>query len=61
MSEEQSEEIEVLMSIFPDEFEHISDNPIKFKLQLVPNPGSDNNYGMSIIIVVVTELIHMFS
>ncbi len=53
MSEEQREEIEVLMSIFPDEFQSIeainNENNIRFKLHLLPNPGGgDKNFGIDI-------------
>lgn len=46
MQQEQNDEIEVLKSIFPDEFELVSENPWSFKLYLSPNPGSSSdNHG----------------
>jgi len=46
MEQEQSDEIEVLQSIFPDEFELVNQTPWIFKIHLVPNPGNqDNNHG----------------
>jgi hypothetical protein len=43
LSDEQAEEIEVLNSIFPTEFEPISKNT--FKIRISPNPGGDDNHG----------------
>ena len=44
--QDQNDEIEVLMSIFPDEFESISnDPPISFKLLLRPNSGTNECHG----------------
>lgn len=43
--QEQNDEIDVLMSIFPDEFEQISTEPTSFKLSLKPNSGTEDNHG----------------
>lgn len=44
--EEQSEEIEVLSSIFPDELEVISTSPNSIRINLQPNPtGQEENHG----------------
>lgn len=45
MEQEQSDEIEVLQSIFPEEFELVSPSPWTFKIHLVPNPGGKDNHG----------------
>ena len=44
--QEQNDEIEVLMSIFPDEFQIISnESPISFKLLLKPNAEPEECHG----------------
>lgn len=43
---EQYEEIEVLSSIFPDEFELVSNNPNNFKILLKPNQDDEENFVM---------------
>jgi hypothetical protein len=52
MEQEQSDEIEVLMSIFPEEFELISKNPWEFKLHLSAKPGSKDNHGIVISLIL---------
>lgn len=49
---EQSEEMEVLASIYPDEFTML-DGDKSFKILLKPNPDGDDNYG------ILTALIHI--
>jgi hypothetical protein len=42
-ADEQSDEVEVLKSIFPDEFEELGAEPWHFKLHLKPNDGSEEH------------------
>jgi hypothetical protein len=42
--EEQAEELEVLASIYPSEFEQL-DSETQFKIILRPDPDGQNNYG----------------
>ena len=49
---EQLEEIEVLSSIYPSEFEMLpplQDNVPKFKIHLVPSSTDDKHHGRSVI------------
>ncbi len=41
--DEQAEELEVLASIYPDEYKSIGDG--QFKILLKPNPDGDDNHG----------------
>ena len=43
MNQEQQDEIEVLSSIFPDEFELISSSPYSFKIHLIPSDGKEKH------------------
>lgn len=43
--EEQSEELEVLNSIYPTEITILSESPHKFEIVIVPNPGGEDNHG----------------
>jgi hypothetical protein len=47
MDGEQGEEVEVLGSIFPDEFVLVSDSPIRFAIALKPVQGGseEENHG----------------
>lgn len=42
--ESQTEEIEALQAIYPDELQSLSGPPYNFKIKLVPLPGQDNNH-----------------
>ena len=42
---EQSDEIEVLMSIFPSEFELLSTNPNIFQIKILPCGNDEVNHG----------------
>jgi hypothetical protein len=50
--EEQLEEIEVLESIYCDEYELISGSPLRtFKIHIAPNPGGEGNFVAAALVV----------
>ncbi len=68
---EQAEELEVLASIYPEEFKSLGDG--QFKILLKPNPDGNDNHGtlschfhnvryrINVLIHIHMYLLHLFS
>ena len=50
MSTEQTDEVEALCAIYPDEFESISSSPLSYKINLTPTTDQEQNHGKFIMI-----------